>query len=145
MQLKYKNSERLKGKGWKLCARQKPQEEGAGPVAKWLKFCGLCFSSPGSQVQTPGCGPAPLISHAVEASHIQKIEEEWHRCELRVNLLQVKKRRQQMLVQDESSSHTHTQILPFIYKLLRFLTLGEVVSSIIRKSFPYMLCWFFLK
>ena len=43
----------------------------ASPVAKWLKFCMLCFGGPGFMGSDPGCGPTPLISHAVEPSHIQ--------------------------------------------------------------------------
>ena len=37
-------------------------------MAEWLKFCTLCFDGTGLD---PGHRPAPLISHAVEASHIQ--------------------------------------------------------------------------
>ena len=39
-------------------------------MAKWFKFCALCFSGPGLRGADPVCGPAPL-SHAVAASHIQ--------------------------------------------------------------------------
>ena len=35
---------------------------------------------PGFAGSDPGCGPTPLISHAAEASHTPKIEEDWHRC-----------------------------------------------------------------
>ena len=42
----------------------------------------------------PGHGPTHCSSsHAVEASHIQKLEEDWHRCWLRDNLPQAKKRK----------------------------------------------------
>ena len=41
------------------------------PMAEWLKFCALHFSSPGFAGSDPWCRPTPLISHAVEASHIQ--------------------------------------------------------------------------
>ena len=45
----------------------------AGPMAEWLKFHVLCFGGPSLAFMglDPGCGPTPLISHAVEASHIQ--------------------------------------------------------------------------
>ena len=45
----------------------------------------------------PGCGHTPLISHAVEASHIQSRE-----------------RPAQLLAQGESSSHTHTKFVSFL-------------------------------
>ena len=44
---------------------------GTSPVPEWVKFSRLCFSSPGFASSDPRCRPAPLISHAVEASHIQ--------------------------------------------------------------------------
>ena len=40
-------------------------------MAECLKFCMLRFSSLGFAGSDPGCGSTPLISHAVEASHIQ--------------------------------------------------------------------------
>ena len=40
-------------------------------MAEWLKFRVLHFGSPGLQVRIPGVDPAPLISRAVEPSHIQ--------------------------------------------------------------------------
>ena len=46
----------------KDCLRGRPE---------WLKFCELCFSGLGFAGLDPGCGPAPPISHAMEASHIQ--------------------------------------------------------------------------
>ena len=64
---------------------------GASPVAEWLKFH-TCSAWVARFVGSdPGHGPTPLLSHAVEASHIQKVEEDWHRCELRANLPQAKK------------------------------------------------------
>ena len=44
---------------------------GAGYLAKWVKFCAVCFGSPGFTGSDPGCRSIPLISHAVEATHIQ--------------------------------------------------------------------------
>ena len=41
------------------------------PVAKWLKFHVLCFGGLGFMSSNRQCGPALLISHAVEASHMQ--------------------------------------------------------------------------
>ena len=85
---------------------------GASSVAEWLKFFLLCFGGPRFTGSHPRCRSTPLISHAVEASHIQngrtlaqmlaqgwssssKKEEDW----------------QQMLAQGESSSHTHKKDL----------------------------------
>ena len=50
----------------------------ADPVAKWLKFCVLCFGGPGSWVWIPGMD-LPLISHAWRHP-TYKIEEDWLRC-----------------------------------------------------------------
>ena len=44
---------------------------GASTMAEWLKFCTVCFGGPWFTGSDVGCGPAPLISHAVEASHTQ--------------------------------------------------------------------------
>ena len=52
---------------------------GAGPVADWLDFHTLHFGGPGFVGLDPRCGPTPLISHAVEASHVQN-RGRWHRC-----------------------------------------------------------------
>ena len=65
---------------------------GAGPMAEQLKFHALCFSGPefAGLDAGCGCGPTPLISHAVEASYVQS-----------------RGRLAQMLAQGESSSHSH--------------------------------------
>ena len=44
---------------------------GTGPMAEWVKFCVPHFSGWGFLGLAPGYGPTPLLSHAVEASHIQ--------------------------------------------------------------------------
>ena len=44
---------------------------GAGLVAEWLKFCALHFGGSGFTSSDPEYRSTPLISHAVEASHIQ--------------------------------------------------------------------------
>ena len=54
--------------------------QGASPVAEWLRFGVLCFWWPGFASLDPECGPTPLIGHAVQASHLQKMEEDWHGC-----------------------------------------------------------------
>ena len=41
---------------------------GAGPMAEWLKLQALNFGGPGSDLKRE---PTPLISLAVEASHVQ--------------------------------------------------------------------------
>ena len=51
------------------------------PLLWWPRFTGL----------DPRCELTPPISHAVVVTHIQKVEEDWHRCELRANLPQGKK------------------------------------------------------
>ena len=48
------------------------------------------LQQPGFAGLDPWHRPTPLISHAVEAAHIQKVEEDWHRCYLRANLPQAK-------------------------------------------------------
>lgn len=35
---------------------------------------------PGIAGSDPKHGPTPLICHAMEASHVRKIEEDWHGC-----------------------------------------------------------------
>ena len=72
-----------------VCLNKK--DTGTGPMAKWLRFGVLCFGSPEITALDPECGHTPLISHAVEASHIQS-----------------RGRLAQMLAQGQSSSHTHT-------------------------------------
>ena len=72
-----------------LNSYQKQKYLGAGPVAQWLRFRTLCFCRPGLAGLDAERGPTPLISHAVEASHIQS----------RGGLAWV-------LAQGESSSHT---------------------------------------
>ena len=49
----------------------KDEPRGAGPMAKGLKSRALNFSGLGFTGSDPGCGPTPLISHHVAASHIQ--------------------------------------------------------------------------
>ena len=51
----------------------------------WVRV--LCFGGPGFTGSDPRCRLTHCSSsHAVVASHIQKIEEDWCRCELRDNL-----------------------------------------------------------
>ena len=52
----------------------------ASHLTKWLKFLTLCFSNPGSRVQITSVDMPRSSSHAAEASHMQKIEDDWHRC-----------------------------------------------------------------
>ena len=40
-------------------------------MVEWLQFCTLCLDGLGLCGSDPGCRSTPLISHAVEASHIQ--------------------------------------------------------------------------
>ena len=72
----------------------------------------------------PKCRHTPLTSRAVEASHIQKMEEDWQSCYLRANLPEAKKEEdcQQVLGQDKSSSTTTTKVVEqnideFLYNL----------------------------
>ena len=59
-------------------------------MAKWLKFCALCISSLGSQVQFPGSDL--LHSSAMLWWHpTYKVEEDWHGCYLRAYLPQANK------------------------------------------------------
>ena len=63
---------------------------GPGPVAEWLKLHVLHFSGAGSNVRILGAdllhSPAMLWWCPT-----YEIEENWHRCYLRTNLLQAKK------------------------------------------------------
>ena len=54
-------------------------------MAKWLKFHMLYFGSPGSQVQITG---ADLLhsSAMLWRDPTYKVEEDWHRCQLKANL-----------------------------------------------------------
>ena len=70
---------------------------GASLMAEWLRFCPLRFSGPGSQVRIP-CTDL-LHSSAMLQRHLTyKIEEDWHRCQLRANLPQAKRGRLAMLL-----------------------------------------------
>ena len=61
------------------------RDQGAHPVTKWLHFCVLHFSGSGLQVWIPGMDL--LQSSAMLWSHPTfKVEEDWHRCQLRMNL-----------------------------------------------------------
>ena len=54
---------------------------GASLVAQWLQFGVFHFGGPGSWVQIPGADLLhSSISHTMEASHIKKVEEDWHKC-----------------------------------------------------------------
>ena len=44
---------------------------GPGPMAEWFKLHALCFGDPGFTASDPGYTPTSLISHTVDASHIQ--------------------------------------------------------------------------
>ena len=48
----------------------KCSHHGGRPMAEWLKFHVLSFWWPGFVGSHPGCGPIPLISHAVQASYM---------------------------------------------------------------------------
>ena len=61
----------------------------------------------GWQAWIPGVGLAPLIKPQCGGIP-HKIEEDWHRCQLRANLPPEKEEDWlQMLAQGQSSSHTH--------------------------------------
>ena len=76
-------------------------------MAKWLKFYTLHFSSLEFTGSDSRCGPTPLISHAVEASHIQS------RGRLAQMLAQsksssAKKKRERKRGRRKVHTHTHT-------------------------------------
>ena len=62
-------------------------------MSEWLKFCAVCFGGLGLAGSDPECRPTPVISHALEASHIQR-----------------RGRLAQVLAQGKSSSHKHKKI-----------------------------------
>ena len=63
----------------KVLALFKKPYLGPDPVAKWLKFCVLCFGGQGSQDWI--LGTDLLHSSAMLWRHLtyKKIEEDWHR------------------------------------------------------------------
>ena len=65
---------------------------GGRPSTVVVKFTLSALVAPGFTGSDPGCGPTQhSSSHAVEVSHTQKIEEDWHGSQLRDNLPQAKK------------------------------------------------------
>ena len=67
----------------------KMDSSGGQPMAEWLKFRVLGFGGPGSLVRISGMDSSAMLwKHPI----YDRIEEDWHRCYLRANLPQAKKR-----------------------------------------------------
>ena len=77
-----------------------------GLMAKWLKFCVLCFGHPGSWGWILGMDLLHSPAVLWRCPTNKKVEEDWHGCKLNANLSQAKekKRQKRMLAQSKSSS-----------------------------------------
>ena len=62
-----------------------------GPLSIVVKFGALCFDHPGQQIQIPG-GDLHHLSAMLWRQPTYKVEEDWHRRQLRANLPQQKNR-----------------------------------------------------
>ena len=56
------------------------EEMGGWPCGRVVRVLCALLQWPGFAGLDPGRRCTPIISHAVEATDIQKIEEDWHRC-----------------------------------------------------------------
>ena len=54
-----------------ITIKKKKKGGGTGPVGQVVKVLCVPLLWPGFAGSDPGCGPAPLISHAVEASYVE--------------------------------------------------------------------------